>query len=520
MSYNVVSLDGYIAISRALKIYDRILSSQTSLEFEGLSIPASNLHIPRSLGDSGYIDAAVNLQRLLERHNPTIESGSVKLMKYMVSPQKGLCDHRFPVFAIRFVAQDMADVPNGSIQDIPLFVGRDYTYMVNPFATDIQSSITIVCETSKLLFKGFDPSTVAGTFELNVNTIGFEIYNAYSNIDSYTHLPEKLNNPVTFGELLKMFDCPQDMNAVEEFMRCDQDIAALDFMPIEMKFDANTSKMMVSRIRHEGSGAGSIKMNERADFEVPEAISVFDTVMLTPSNIRTSIFQLDPDVFYRDEYTCAIFGAATEINESNISKDDFYGYLTIPFVTSWEMDGHSELAGGESISTMLTSVGDNIEIFADKSLRAIKKIPGIPVDVYKWIKNLYRRALKIYSTMKQDSDLDYQERYLNDEVYPFLEHTISALKSIFIGWFGFLIVGPFSIIFAVLSWIKSKNDFDRAQDLVVNKMEAELEVVEKDIQKAESDGDNKKLGNLIRFKHRITNAKTKIAARKFQKMMS
>lgn len=520
MSYNVVSLDGYITISRALKIYDRIISSQTTVEHEGLTVQSNSLLVPRSLGDSGYIDAAINLSRLIERHNATVECGTVKLMKYMVCPQEGLSNHRFPVFAIRFVAENMAEVSNGSIQDVPVFIGNEYTYMINPFATDIQSAVTIICETSKLTFKGFDTGTVAGTFEIKLNTIGFEIHRAYSNIDNYTHLPKKFNNPVTFGELLKMFGYSEDMNAVNDYLRCEGDISALDFMPIEMKFSHNDNRLMMSRIKHEGSGAGSIKTVERAEFDSADKVTVFDTVMLTPSTIRTSIFQLDPDVFYRDDMTCAIFGVSTEINESNINKDDFYGYITLPYIGGWELDSHTELAGGESITDMLSKVGDNIEIFADKSLRAIKKIPGLPIDVYKWIKSFYRKALKMYSTMKQDSDLDYQDRYLNDEVYPFLEHSINALKAIFIGWFGFLIVGPLAVLIAVLTWIKNKNDFERAQDLMVHKMEAELEVVDKDIQKAESEGDSKKLGNLIRFKHRINNAKNKIVTKKFEKMMS
>lgn len=517
MSYNIVSLDGYITISRALKIYDTLINSGASINHNGQSIDSCRLSIPRNLGADNCVISAMNLERLLNRHNSTIEKGSCKLMRYMVNPHRGFLNHRIPAYAIRFINDDMTEFAPGSAQDIPLFIGSEFAYMVNPFATDVASAIKIVCETSLLLNKQFDPSSVPGEFELELNTIGFEIHRLYSEVNSYTHLPDRFCTPATFTDLLNMFGAHGDDNerAIDEYLSSGRDNVVFDFLPIEIKFSDKSDKLLISRIRHEGAGAG--KIVERMD--VDNNLTPFDTVMLKPSELRTAIFKLDADVYYRDENSVAVFSATDSVTDENINNDEFYHYLTKPLISAWEID-ECPLAGGEaSVASILGSFSDNIEILADKSLRAIKKIPGLPVDVYKWMAGRYKWAIKAYTKMKQDSDLDFQDAYLNDEVYPFLEHTIMALKTIFVAWFGFLMIGPLSLILAVLTWIKNKDDYERAKDLVVKKMVTELEVADKEIQKAESEGDSKKVANWIRFKHRLTHTKDKIVSAKFEQMM-
>ncbi|MGL5717442.1 MAG: hypothetical protein ACRCX2_30795 [Paraclostridium sp.] len=496
----LITLSTHIAISKAYHMYTRLVSNDHNIK-HGENVITSRflLNSDDRLISDHLVKVTVNLEKIIQ-NNPNLLKVNGALRKFIIEPTVKL-DQRFPIFTLSIAC----DCDTGI--DMPLIIGDDYIYTINPYEQNPENAVHILCKTVDMLFEEEPNEEHYNRINANiiVSELHSELQNEYQDIDLFDYFPgDKLN---ALEEISKIFKLAPDVNKLLLSLRNAEDIPeTIEHQPLILSVDGK-NKVFVSEVNPE-TLRSSIGLK---DFDEMGSDPSMFTTLLVPSKLQLTIIELDYNMYYKANGVLKVFDLhTTVIQEHLLNKDSFYPYLTI----SRELSIEEVITGEEDISVSAEGLKEFGKTIKYKGGRLLGKAVRLPVDLYRMLEEMVDHFNEFQKHRQQTKELKERERVFNDS----FSNTWDSIRNWIWGALGaggaFMMGVPIALAVVIGLLLKAyktmQNDELRAKALRI--LETEIEITDKKIAWSESEGDYKATARLMRYKS-LLNAQLSKATR-------
>lgn len=491
----LASLDKYILISKSLKTLDLVKNIGVLNQASGTQYHFGAISPFKEWINEELLVVAKNLTNIIER------LGSV----YKISNLENYIGYGFyeeneriiPIYTIDHTCED------GKIVTIPLFLGFDHLYAINPYEK-LENAFTIICDSNKILdkelFEHFAPEEF--NFDISFSEMAIYLREKYSNITDYDHISES-----HLDGLQKLFDKLQyDKTELVNYMTGEYS-DVLDFMPVEcVKINTDIENgpkgLLLNRLSKVRTEKGYECKETYEVLNENENTSDLDVVLLFPTANKNTIIKLPEGVYLKNSNTVIDLNLGS-IDPEKLSivannEEDTAPIVFIQNGVEEKINTDEVVASGESMMSKDTK--DKFDVMFNKLLKRLKSIPGIPSAIMKKLKEIYRYFLSIVTNSYRNTEDDMIDRFANEEVYPFLDTIANFSKSLAVGAIAGVALNSFlaGLVIYLIAHRFNTNKYKEVRKRVRHKMEGEIEIINKEIDYAEQRGDYDTVPRLIR----------------------